>query len=87
MFRNGDYNWSPRLCDLALLDFFLWRYVEDEVYADALQSLQYLKEKIRDVIDEIEPQMCKDVTGNLIKTVWSCKRSCGDHTNDIVFHY
>ena len=35
------------------LDFFLWGYMKHEAYADALQLIQELKEKIRDIIDEI----------------------------------
>ena len=66
------------------LDFFLWGYVKDMVYADAPQSIQELKEKIRSVIDKIEPQMCKNVMGNFMKRAWSCKRSHGGHMNDIV---
>ena len=45
--RNGDYNWPLRSCDLTPLDFFLWGYVKDKVYADACQSIQELKEKIK----------------------------------------
>ena len=85
--RNGDYNWPLRSCYLTPLDFFLWGYVKDKVYADAPQSIQELKEKIRAVIDEIVPQMCENVVENFIKRAWSCKRSCGGHMNDIVFHY
>ena len=65
--RNGDYNWLPRSCDLIPLDFFLRGYVKDKVYADAPQSIQELKEKIRPVIDEIEPQMCENVMENFFK--------------------
>ena len=46
IFRNGDYNLPPRSSDLTPLDFFLWVYVKDKVYADAPQSIQELKEKI-----------------------------------------
>ena len=56
--RNDDYYWPPRSCDLTPLDFFLWDDVEDKVYADAPHPIQELKEKIRAIIDEIEPQMC-----------------------------
>ena len=38
--RNGAYNWPPRSCNLTPLDFFLWSYVEDKIYADAPQSIQ-----------------------------------------------
>ena len=85
--RNGDYNWSPRSCDLTPLDFFLWGYVKDKVYADAPQSIQELKDKIRTVIDEMKPQMCENVMENFMKRALSCKRSRQGHINDIVFHY
>ena len=42
--RNGDYNLSPKSCDLTPLDFFLWDYVKDKVYADAPESIQELRE-------------------------------------------
>ena len=85
--RNGYYNWPPRSCNSTPLDFFLWGYVKDKAYADAPLSVQELKEEIRAVIDEIEPQMCENVMGNFIKRAWSCKRSRGGHMNDIVSHY
>ena len=85
--RNGDFNWLPRSCDLRTLDFFLWGHVKDNVYTDAPQSIKELKEKIRAVIYEIEPQMCKNVMENFIKRAWSYKRSRGGHMTDIVFHY
>ena len=61
--------------------------MKDKVYADAPQSIQELKEKIRAVIDEIELQLCENVMENFIKREWSYKRSRGGHMNDIVFHY
>ena len=84
--RNGDYNWPPRSCVLTPLDFFLWGYVKDKVYADAPQSIQELKKKIRAVIDEIEPRMCKNIMENFIKRARSCKPSRGGHIKDNDFH-
>ena len=68
--RKGDYNWPPRSCDLTPLDFSHWGYVKDKVYANPPQSIKKLKEKIRTVIDEIEPQMCENVMENVIKRAW-----------------
>ena len=48
-FQQQNYNLTP-------LDFY-------KVYADAPQPIQELKEKIRAVIDIIEPQMCKKFNG------------------------
>ena len=84
---NGDYNWPPRSYDLTLLDFFLWGYVKDKVYAGVPQSIQELKKKIRAVIDEIKSQMWENVMGNFMKRAWSCKSSRGGHWNDIVLYY
>ena len=61
--------------------------MKDKVYADTPQSIQKLKEKIRAIIDEIEPQMCENLMENFMKKAWSCKRSRRGHINDIVFHY
>ena len=68
--RKGDYNWPRRSCDLTYLDFSHWGYVKDKVYANPPQSIKKLKEKIRTVIDEIEPQMCENVMENVIKRAW-----------------
>ena len=84
---NGDYNWPPRSCDLTPLDFFLWGYMKDKVYADTTRSIQELNEKILPVIDEIEPQMCENVMENFIKRAWSYKPSRGGHMINIIFHY
>jgi len=56
---RGDHNWPPRSCDLTPLDFFLWGHVKDKVYANAPQSIQDLKDGIRQVIEDIQPQMWK----------------------------
>ena len=65
--QYGDYNWPPRSCDLTPLDFFLWGYVKDRVYAHAPQSIQEPKEKICALIDEIKPHMYENVIKNVIK--------------------
>ena len=41
--------------------------MEDKVYSEAPQSTQELTEKIRAIIDEIEPLMCENVMTNFIK--------------------
>lgn len=83
--RRGDHNWPPRSCDLTPLDFFLWGHVKDKVYANAPQSIQDLKDGIREVIEDIQPQMCELVMENFMKRIWCCKRSHGGHLADIVF--
>lgn len=85
--RFGDTNWPSRSCDLNPLDFFLWGYVKDRVNTDRPQTLDQLKNNIRQVIGEIQPSMCRKVVENYIKRVKVCKRALGGHLNDVVFHY
>ena len=57
---RGDFNWPPRSCDLTPLDFLLWGYTKDRVYAD--------KTNIRQVMAGIPPNMCQKVNFKLINT-------------------
>lgn len=84
--RFGDVNWPPRSCDLTPLDFFLWGYAKDRVYADNPLTLEHLKNNIREVIAEIPVEICQKVIKNYLKRIESCKQSRGGHLNDIVFH-
>ena len=76
MARIGKYG-----CDRCLFPIRR-RYVPHKL----LRQFKNL-EKIRAVIETIELQMCENVVKNFINRAWSCKRSRGDHINDIVFHY
>ncbi|GFW91925.1 sodium bicarbonate cotransporter 3 [Trichonephila clavipes] len=62
--RFGPVNWPPRSCDLTQLDYFLWVYVKSLVYADKPQTLDHLKDNIRRVIADIQPQMLEKVIEN-----------------------
>jgi len=83
--RFGDVNWPPRSCDLTPLDFFLWGYAKDRVYANNPQTLDALKTNITQVMAEIPPEMCEKVVKNYLKRIACCRKSRGGHLNDIVF--
>ncbi len=44
--RGGDVNCPPGPCDLTLLDFFLWEYQKENVYADKPAIIHELKDEI-----------------------------------------
>lgn len=85
--RFGDINWPPRSCDLTPLDFFLWGFVKEKVYANNPTTIPELKNNIQQVIREIEPTLCAKVMENFGKRMVACQRSRGGHLSDIVFHY
>jgi len=67
--RFGDVNWSPRSCDLTPLNFFLWDYAKDRVYANNPLTLEHLKNNICEVMAEIPVEMCQKVIENYFKRI------------------
>lgn len=52
--RYGPVHWPARSPDLTPLDFFLWGYLKQQVYKENFNdNIELLKQKIRDVISEI----------------------------------
>lgn len=84
--RNGDINWPPRSCDLTPLDFFLWGHLKERVYGNNPQTLDDLKNNIRQAIREIDLAVCQKVIDNFDVRIDACQRSRGGHLNDIIFH-
>lgn len=58
--RGGPIPWPPRSPDITPLDFFLWGYVKDRVYATPVKDLQDLKQRIRIVINSVTEQMLRN---------------------------
>ncbi|KAJ4446658.1 hypothetical protein ANN_13355 [Periplaneta americana] len=51
--RGGPIAWPPRSPDLTPLEFFLWSYVKDKVYATPVRDLRDLRERIIEAIESI----------------------------------
>ena len=52
--RKADLVWPPRSCDLTPLDYYLWGIVEDKCYVDKPETIEPLKDNIREAIGEIQ---------------------------------
>ena len=46
--------WRPRSWDLTPLDYYLWSAVKDKCYADKPETIDALKNNIREAIGEIQ---------------------------------
>ncbi|CAH2098403.1 unnamed protein product [Euphydryas editha] len=66
-------------------DFFLWRYVKSQVYADKPASIQALEENITRVIRPLPVEMLKRVIENCTQRMDHLRRSTGQHLIDIIF--
>ena len=52
--RRADVVWPPRSCDLTPLDYYLWGAVKDTCYADEPETINYLKDNIREGVSETQ---------------------------------
>jgi len=55
------HEFSPRSPDLTLLDFFLWGYVKDIVYAEEPTTREDIKNRIREACRSITPAVLRNV--------------------------
>jgi hypothetical protein len=55
--RDEPISWPPRSSDITQLNLFLWGYVKDRVYATRVPDLPTLRDRIRDVISSVTPDM------------------------------
>ena len=60
---RGDIGWPLRSPDLTACDFFLWCYLKAKVY-ERPQTLEALKEAIRQEVAAITPEMILKVMDN-----------------------
>ena len=48
--RRGDVIWPPQSCDLTPMDYYLWGAFKDKCYADKPETIDALKDNIREAI-------------------------------------
>ena len=76
-----------RRCDLTPLEYYLWGAVKDKCYADKPETIDALKDNMREAIAEIQLHKIDNVFKNCTDRVGYCMASRGSHLNEIIFHY
>ena len=61
--RDGPISWPPRSPDVTPLDFFLWGYIKDIVFATKVADLAELKQRILAAFET--------VTDDLLQRTWA----------------
>ena len=51
--RRAHVIWPPPSCNLTPLDYYLWAAIKDKCYADKPDTIDALKNNIREAIGEI----------------------------------
>ncbi|GBL93632.1 hypothetical protein AVEN_25629-1 [Araneus ventricosus] len=69
---GGYVEWPPRSPDLNPLDFFLWGYIKQRVYATPPSTLQELRNRITDACASVSPAMLYNVQREVQSRVQVC---------------
>ena len=85
--RKADGVWPPRSYDLTPLNYYLWGAVKDKCYADKPETIDALKDNIREAIGEIQLHIIDNMLKNWTDRVGYCMTSRGSHLYEIIFHY
>ena len=83
--RFGDLHWPARSPDLTVPDFFLWGFLKSRVYVNKPETLESLKENIRQECENLSPEVLARVMKNAINRVRMVINSAGGHLADIIF--
>ena len=62
--RKADVVLPFRSCNLTPLDYYLWGAVKDKCYADKKETIDALKDNIREAIGEIQLHTIDNVLKN-----------------------
>lgn len=90
---GGSAEWPPRLLDITSLDFFLWGYIKDQVYAILPTSLLYLFRRIEDASNDVTHFMLRNVRAQLLTRIQKCNMSNGElfehfeHVRQFIFFF
>ena len=69
------------------LDYYLWGAVKDKCNADKPETIDALKDNIREAVGELQLHTIDNVLKNWNDRVGYCMASRGSHLNEIIFHY
>ena len=72
---------------MTSLDYYLWGAVKDKCYADKPETIDALKDNIREAIDEMQLHTIDNSFKNWTDRIGYCMASRGSHLNEISFHY
>jgi hypothetical protein len=71
--RRGPIEWPPRSPDMTPLDFWLWGYLKEKVYAERPRTIDDLKriitEKMAEIPRDMIERVCESVTGRMQRCI------------------
>lgn len=76
--RGGPVPWPPRSPDLTVLDFFVWGFLKEKVYATPVNTQDELINRIRNACNEIIPHLA-NLNRSIVRRCELCIEKNGSH--------
>lgn len=82
--RRTEHIWAPNSPDLNPLDFFLWGFLKDRLYSETFETIEALKDAIRDEVTAVTRDMRVNVVQHFRRRVQTCFEANGGHIEHIL---
>lgn len=82
--RRGAIEWPARSPDLTPLDFFLWGHLKSQIYVSKPENVEELKERIRQEIRQISPEVLENVRNEFYYRLGLCQQVNGAHFEHLI---
>ncbi|XP_015437903.1 PREDICTED: uncharacterized protein LOC107193042 [Dufourea novaeangliae] len=70
--RGGPVAWPPRSPDMTPLNFFLWGYLNNEVYRYSVQTVEPVVARLQAAVATINISMLQRVQTNILRRAEAC---------------
>ena len=81
---RGDIGWPACSPVLNPCDIFLWGYLKSKVYSNSPQSIEQLKDAIRQEITAISHEMTRQVIDKFRERLRQCVDNNGSHLTNLI---
>ena len=81
---GGGIDWPPYSPDINVCDFFLWGAVKDKVYANPIQDLEMLKDRITEEIQAIPEEQIHAAIENFYTRIQHLVAIDGRHFENLI---
>lgn len=84
--RLGSINWPPRSPDLTVLDFFIWGYLKDQVYATPVNTIEELRLRIQEACNNLlnNRYMISAAVNSMLRRCQKCVEVNGMHFEQLL---
>lgn len=81
---NGPIRWPARSPDLTPMDFSIWAFLKEKIYATPPPTLEILENRIRQAIEQISEQHLTNLLTENIRRIQLCQQERGQRIEHLI---